>query len=73
MWFNTSDLLHGVYGAWLHGEVQGSACLAEGNLVRTHSSAAELKLICLGREFVLLLFFKQMRKGYFSEGLEALQ
>lgn len=73
MWLNTADLLHGVYGAWLHGEVQEAACLAESNLVRTHSGAAELKLICLGTEFVLLLFFEQTRKGYFCEGLEALQ
>lgn len=73
MWLNTGDLLHGVYGAWLHGEVHGAVCLAEGNLVRTHSSAAELKLICLGREFVLPLFSKQAGKGHFCEGLEAFQ
>lgn len=73
MWLNTADLLHGVYGAWLHGEVQGAVCLAEGNLVRTHSGAAELKWICLSREFVLPLFFKQTRKGHFCEGLEAFQ
>lgn len=52
------------------GRCRGQS-VAEGNLVRTHSGAAEVKWIGLGREFVLPLFFKQTRKGHFCEGLEA--